>query len=71
MPTMSRSQTITDPDWLHNSHAGELLWSEFMEPLGLSADALGGAIGVDPDRLDNVIGGSVPMDADLDLRLGR
>jgi len=37
---VSRSQTITSPDWLHNAHAGEILASEFMEPLGLDADAL-------------------------------
>ena len=68
---MSKSLTTTDPDWLHNSHAGELLVSEFMEPLGLDAAALADAIAVDPARLHSVIGGKLPMDADLDLRLAR
>lgn len=68
---MSKSSTTTNPDWLHNSHAGELLASEFMEPFGLSVDALARALDVDSARLQHVIDGAVPMDAELDLRLAR
>ena len=69
---MSKSSTITtDPDWLHNPHAGEMLVSEFMEPLGLTADALATALAVVPARLEGVIAGRIRMDADLDLRLAR
>ena len=68
---MSKSQTTTDSDWLHNSHAGELLVSEFMEPLSLSEEALASALGVAPARLRDVISGAKAMDADLDLRLAR
>ena len=68
---MSKSPITTDPDWLHNSHAGELLVSEFMEPLGLSEDALASALAIAPARLHDVISGDVPMDAELDLRLAR
>ena len=68
---MSRSSTITNPDWLHNSHAGELLLSEFLEPLGMSPDDLASAIDVPVARIREVIDGSKPMDAELDLRLGR
>ena len=69
---MSKSSTITtDPDWLHNPHVGEMLVSEFMEPLGLTADALATALAVAPARLDGVIAGRIRMDADLDLRLAR
>jgi len=68
---MSKSPTTTDPEWLHNSHAGELLVSEFMEPLGLTEDALASALAIAPSRLRDVIAGTVPMDADLDLRLAR
>lgn len=71
MHTMSKSQTTTDSDWLHNSHAGELLVSEFMEPLGLTDTELAASLGVDVMRLQSVISGAVPVDADLDLRLGR
>ena len=68
---MSKSSTITNPDWLHNSHAGEMLVSEFMEPLGLTPEALALALQVDASRLQNVIDGSTAMDAELDLRLAR
>ena len=40
--------TTTNPDWLHNAHAGELLVSEFMEPIGLDVRALAEAIAFDP-----------------------
>jgi antitoxin HigA-1 len=69
---MSKSSiTTTDPEWLHNSHAGELLVSEFMEPLGLTEDALASALAIASVRLQDVIAGAKPIDADLDLRLGR
>ena len=68
---MSRSPTTTNPDWLHNAHAGELLVSEFMEPLGLDSAALAEAIAVDRVRLQTVIDGAVRIDGELDLRLAR
>lgn len=68
---MSRSSTITNPDWLHNSHAGELLLSEFLEPLGMTAADLAAAIDVPVSRVEAVIDGTMKMDAELDLRLGR
>lgn len=71
MPTMSKSSTITDDDWLHNPHAGELLMSEFMEPLGLSVATLAAAIAVNAGRLREVIEGASRIDGELDLRLAR
>jgi antitoxin HigA-1 len=68
---MSRSSTITNPDWLHNSHAGEMLVSEFLEPLEMEAEVLAEAIALPVARLHSVISGETPMDAELDLRLGR
>ena len=68
---MSRSQTITKADWLHNPHAGEMLWSEFMEPLGLDAAALAPAIDAAAGDIEAVVTGARPMDAELDLRLAR
>ena len=68
---MSKSLTTTDPEWLYNSHAGELLVSEFMEPLDLSEDALASSLGIAPARLRDVIVGTNAMDAELDLRLAR
>ena len=68
---MSRSSTTTNPDWIHNSHAGELLVSEFMEPLGLTTQALALELAIDVARLQNVIDGDAVMDGEIDLRLGR
>lgn len=67
----SKSRTITDPDWLHNSHAGELLVLEFMEPLGLTVEMLGASLAVESGRLSDIIDGRRAMDAELDLRLAR
>jgi addiction module HigA family antidote len=68
---MSKSSTTTDPDWIPNHHAGDLLVSEFMEPLGLDCTALAKAIAADPARLQAVIDGEARINGDLDLRLGR
>jgi addiction module HigA family antidote len=70
-PTVSRSRTITKPEWLHNAHAGEILASEFMEPFGLDATSLGEALGVPADQIEAVAAGTRPIDAELDLRLAR
>ena len=68
---MSRSRTTTNPDWLHNAHAGEILASEFMEPLGLDAAQLAQAIGARAEQVEAVVAGTKPVDAELDLRLAR
>ena len=68
---MSKSQTTINPEWLHNSHAGEILASEFMEPLNLTDEALAASLGVAPVRLRDVVSGKKRIDADLDLRLAR
>ena len=67
----SKSPTITDPDWLDNEHAGQLLASEFLEPAELGVEQLAGAIGVAPERIAAVVDGVRPIDAELDLRLAR
>lgn len=68
---MSKSPITTDEEWLHNPHAGELLASEFMEPLELDAAALGAAIGIDASRLESLLSGKARIDGELDLRLAR
>lgn len=69
---MSKSSiTTTDPEWLENHHAGEILVLEFMEPLDLTVSALAEVLAIEPARLEGVIAGHMRMDADLDLRLAR
>ena len=67
----SRSRTTIDADWLENEHAGQMLVTEFLEPEGLTAEQLAEEIGLAPERIAAVIDGVRPMDAELDLRLGR
>lgn len=75
---MSKSPTITEDagvgaphEWLHNPHAGEMLASEFMEPLDLSAADLATKIGVNAGRVAAVVEGREPISGELDLRLAR
>ncbi len=68
---MSKSPTTTDDEWLHNPHAGEILASEFMEPLALSAEALAASLEVPSAAVSNLIVGKSVIDGELDLRLGR
>ncbi|WP_378945976.1 HigA family addiction module antitoxin [Mesorhizobium sp. ANAO-SY3R2] len=66
---MSKLQITTEE--LHNPHAGEIMASEFMEPLGLSQNALARAIGVSPRRINEIVLGKRAITADTDLRLAR
>jgi addiction module HigA family antidote len=50
---------------------GELLRHEFMEPLGLSANALAGALQVPTNRVTGILNGTRSITADTALRLSR
>lgn len=50
-------------------HIGEVLQEEFLEPLGLSQNALANAINVPPNRINAIIRGLRSITADTDLRL--
>ena len=50
---------------------GELLRLEFMEPLGISQNALARAMMVPPRRINEIIHGKRAITADTALRLGR
>ena len=54
---------------LHNPHAGEILKKEFLEPLGMSQNALAKAIEVPPNRIHAIIRGTRKVTANTDLRL--
>lgn len=57
--------------YLNNPHPGEILQEEFLEPLGLSQNALAQAIGVPSNRISELVRGRRGITADTDLRLGR
>jgi addiction module HigA family antidote len=52
-------------------HPGEILFHDFMEPLGLSQFALAKAIGVTPIRISQIVRGQRAITADTALRLSR
>jgi len=52
-------------------HTGIILKEEFLEPLGLSQNALARAIGVPANRIHQIVTGSRRVTADTDLRLTR
>ena len=51
-------------------HPGEILLSEFMEPLGLTAYRLAKDIGVPAPRVGDIVRGKRSISADTALRLG-
>lgn len=52
-------------------HPGDVLFHEFMEPLGLSQRALSRALGVPVTRISKIVAGERGVTADTALRLGR
>jgi addiction module HigA family antidote len=56
---------------LRNIHPGEVLRVEFLEPMGLSQNALARAIGVPPRRVNEIVLGKRSVSADTAVRLAR
>lgn len=52
-------------------HPGEILKAEFLEPLGLSVNALSQAINVPRTRLNEIVRGRRSVTADTAMRLAR
>ena len=50
---------------------GELLWEEFLAPMGLSRYRLAKEVGVPAQRIGDVVNGQRAITADTDLRLCR
>ena len=48
---------------------GEVLASEFLEPMNISQNALAKALGISQNRLSDIINGKRGVSADTDLRL--
>lgn len=56
---------------LPNIHPGEVLLKDFLEPMGLSQNALARAINVPPRRVNEIVLGKRAITADTALRLAR
>ena len=52
-------------------HPGEVLFEEFMQPMGISQNRLGRDLGVSPRRINEIIHGKRAVTADSALRLAR
>lgn len=67
---MSKSSTTMD-ELLANPHPGEILFEEFLKPMGISQNALARAVNVPPRRINEIVLGKRMVTADTDLRLAR
>ena len=56
---------------LHPVHPGEVLFEEFLKPMGLSQNKLALNIGVPPRRINEIVLGKRKITADTALRLAR
>ena len=56
---------------LRNIHPGEVLLSDFLEPLGISQNKLANCIFVPPRRINEIVLGKRSITADTALRLSR
>ena len=52
-------------------HPGEILFEEFMNPLGISINRLARDIAVPPGRISAIVNGQRAISADTALRLGK
>ena len=50
-------------------HPGEILFEEFLKPMGISQNHLGRDLGVSPRRINEIIHGKRSITADTALRL--
>ena len=56
---------------LNPIHPGEILFEDFMKPLGVSINELAREIAVPPNRISEIVGGTRSITADTALRLGK
>jgi len=56
---------------LHPIHPGEVLWEEFLKPMGISQNKLALNIGVPPRRINEIVLGKRGITADTALRLAK
>jgi addiction module HigA family antidote len=65
------SDVAEGPDRMPPIAPGEILREDFMEPFGLSANALAKALRVPANRITSILNGSRSITADTALRLAR
>ena len=55
---------------LDEIHPGEILFEDFMRPMGITARQLSADIDVSPSRISDIVHGARPITADTAIRLG-
>ncbi len=69
---MSGSRTIiADEDRLDNVHPGEILREEFLIGSEISVEEVAKGAGIPRRQLERLLTETMPIDADIDLRLAR
>ena len=71
---LSKSSTTTDKrafKWLPPIPPSEILYEDFMKPLGVSINALAREIALPPNRVSDIVIGKRSITADTALRLGK
>lgn len=69
---MSGSRIITkDDDRLDNVHPGDILREDFLIGSDIPLSEVAAGTGIDAARLADLVKCKTPVDADIDLRLGR
>lgn len=63
---MARGRKLLDPIL-----PGEILYEEFMKPMGISINRLARDIAVPPGRISEIVNGKRAITADTALRLGK
>jgi addiction module HigA family antidote len=56
---------------LRSVHPGKVLWKDFLEPKGISQNALARDLGVPPRRINEIILGKRGISADTAIRLAK
>lgn len=56
-------------EYLDIPHIGKILLEEFLEPFGLSQNALANDLGIPSNRINAIVRGQRSITADTDLRL--
>ena len=62
---------VNEEKYLPPIHPGEILRTEFLEPLGLSQNRLARGIGVPPRRINEIVHGKRAITADTALRFSK
>ena len=75
MPTKSESKTIIERTAAHRTrqplHPGEILWEEFLKPMGITQVAFAKRLGITLQRLNEVVRGRRGISAETALLIGQ